>query len=126
MCALPRLEESQRRLVVDTLGQVTTPVLGDQTDWAGLSISFEKLRCQISTHYFTVTIELEDALEVDVTKLLMYSLNVLCRSGIFKQCADGRCCTIRALVIIHRRAHLDVREATLAGRRRNRGGGRSE
>ncbi len=126
MCALPRLEESQRRLGVDTLGQVTTPALGDQTDWAGLSISFEKLRWQISTHYFTVTIELEDALEVDVTKLLMYSLNVLCRNDIFKQCADGRCCVIRDLVIIHRRDHLDVREATLAGRRRNRGGGRNE
>jgi hypothetical protein len=30
-----------------------------------------------------VTLELEDALEVDVTKLLMYSLNVLFQSGIF-------------------------------------------
>jgi hypothetical protein len=53
-------------------------------------------------------------------------LNVLCQSGIFKQRADGRCCAIRALVRIHRRAHLDVREATLAGRRRHRGGGRSQ
>ncbi len=94
MCDFPRFEESQRRLVVDTLGQATTPALGDQADWAGLPISFEKLRWQISTHYFTVTLELEDALEV----------------------------VIRALVSIHRRAHLDVREATLAGRRRHRGG----
>jgi hypothetical protein len=85
VCDLPRLEESQRRLVVDNLGQATTPALGGQADWAGLPISFEKLRWQIGTHYFTVTLELEDALEVDVTKLLMYSLNVLCQSCIFKQ-----------------------------------------
>ena len=83
MCDLPRFEESQRRLVVDTLGQATTPALGGQADWAGLPISFEKLGWQISTHYFTVTLELEDALEVYVTKLLMYSLNVLCQSSIF-------------------------------------------
>jgi hypothetical protein len=63
VCDLPRFEESQRRLVVDTLGQATTPALGGQADWAGLPISFEKLRWQISTHYFTVTLELEDALE---------------------------------------------------------------
>ncbi len=73
-----------------------------------------------------MTLELEDTLEVDVTKLLMYLLNMLCQIGIFKQRADGRCCVIRALVSIHRRAHLDVREATLVGRRRQRGEGRSQ
>ncbi len=73
-----------------------------------------------------MTLELEDTLEVDVTKLLMYLLNVFCQNGIFKQRVDGRCCVIRALVSIHRRAHLDVREATLAGRRSQRGGGRSQ
>jgi hypothetical protein len=57
---------------------VDTPVLGSQTDWSDLSINFEELRWQISTHNFTVTLELEDELEVDVTNLLMYSLNVLC------------------------------------------------
>jgi hypothetical protein len=77
------LRRGHRRLVVDTLGQATTPGLGGQADWAGLSIYFEKLRWQISTHCFTVTLELEDALEVDVTNLLMYSLNVLCQGGIF-------------------------------------------
>ncbi len=64
-------------------------------------------------------LELEDALEINVTKLLMYSLNVLCQSGILEQRADGRCCAIRVLVgvlSINRRAHLDAREATLAAR----------
>ena len=77
--------DAPRPTDVDTLGQATTPALGGQADWAGLPISFEKLRWQISTHYFTVTLELEeleDALEVDVTKLLMYSLDVLSQSGI--------------------------------------------
>jgi hypothetical protein len=35
-----------------------------------------------------VTLELEDALEINVTKLLMYLLNVLCQSGILEQCAE--------------------------------------
>ena len=67
----------------NTLGQATTPALGGQANWAGLPISFEKVGWQISTYYFTVTLELEDALEDDVTKLVMYSLNVLFQSGIF-------------------------------------------
>ena len=66
-----------------------------------------------------MTLELEDALEINVTKLLMYSLNVLCQSGILEQRADGGCRTIRvhvSVLSINRRAHLDVREATLAAR----------
>jgi hypothetical protein len=115
-CDIPRLEESQRRLVVDTLRQATTPALGGQADWAGLPIGLEKTGWQIRTYHFTVTLEHEDALEINVIKLLMYSLNVLCQSGILEQRADGRCCAIRVLVSdlsINRRAHIDVREVRL-------------
>ena len=74
VCDLPRLEKSQRGLVGNTLGQTATTAFGGQANRARLSVCFEKLGRQVSTHNFTVTLELEDALEVDVTKLLMDSL----------------------------------------------------
>ena len=129
MCDLPRLEKSQRSLVVNALGQAATAALGCQADRASLAVSLEKPGWQVSTHYFTMTLELENALEINVTKLLMNSLNVLGQSGILEQCADSGCCVMRVLVSvlsISRRAHLDVGEHPLAGRRRHRGGGRSE
>ncbi len=43
VCDLPRLEEISEDLVVDTRVQATTPALGGQADWAGLSIGLEKL-----------------------------------------------------------------------------------
>ncbi len=79
VCNLPRLEESQRGLVVNTLGQAATAALGCQAYRAGLPIGLEKPGWQISTHYITMTLELEDALEINVTKLLMNSLNVPCQ-----------------------------------------------
>ena len=103
--------------------------LGCQADWAGLAIGLEKPGWQISTHYFTMTLELENPLDINVTKLLMKSLNVLGQGGILEQRADSGCRAMRVLVSvlsISRRAHLDVGEHPLAGRRRHRGGGRSE
>ena len=129
MCDLPRLEKSQRSLVVSTLRQAAATALGCQADWAGLAIFLKKPGWQVSTHYFTMTLELEDALEINVTKLLMNSLNVLGQCGILEHLADSRCRAMRVLVSvlgINRRAHLDVGERPLAGRRRHRGRGRSE
>ena len=132
---LPRLEESQRGLVGNTLGQTATTALGGQANRAHLSVCFEKLGRQVSTHNFTVTLELEDALEVDVTKLLMDSLYLFGQGSTLEQRTDGRGCGIRALervcksklrvLSINRRIRIDVSEATLAARRRRLGGGRS-
>ena len=49
VCNLPRLEESQRGLVVNTLGQAATAALGWQAYRAGLPIGLEKPGWQIST-----------------------------------------------------------------------------
>ena len=76
VCDLPRLEKSQRGLVGNTLGQTAMTALGDQANRARLSVCFEKLGRQVSTHNFTVTLELEDVSEIDVTKIFMKSLNV--------------------------------------------------
>ena len=97
VCDLPRLEESQRGLVGNTLWQTASTALGGQASRARLLVCFEKFGKQISTHKFTVTLELEDALEVDVTKLLMNSLNVFSQSSTLEQRADGRGCDIRSL-----------------------------
>jgi len=43
VCGLPRLEESQRSLVVSTLRQAATAALGCQADWAGLAIVLRNL-----------------------------------------------------------------------------------
>ena len=129
VCDLPRLEKGQRSLVVSALGHAATATLGCQADRASLAIGLKKPGWQVSTNYFTMTLEFEDALEINVTKLLMNSLNVLGQSGILEQCADSGCralCVLVSILSISRRAHLDVGEHPLAGRRRHRGGGRSE
>ena len=132
---LPGLEESQCGLVGNTLGQTATTALGGQANRARLSVCFEKLGRQVSTHNFTVTLELEDALEVDVTKLFMNSLNVFRQCSTLDQRTNGSGCGIRSLericrsklrvLSINRRIRIDVSEATLAARRRRLGGGRS-
>ena len=66
-----------------------------------------------------MTLELEDALEINVTKLLMDSLNMPGQGGTLEQRADSGCRAMRVLVSvlsINRRVHVDVREATLAAR----------
>ena len=45
-----------------------------------------------------MTLELEGALEVDVTKILMNSLNVFGQSSILDQRVVARCSVIRVLV----------------------------
>jgi hypothetical protein len=47
-----------------------------------------------------MTLELENALEINVTKLFMNSLNVLDQSGILEQCADSGCRVMRVLVSV--------------------------
>ena len=71
--------------------------LGCHADWAGLPIGLKKPGWQIRTHYFTVTLELKDALEINVTELLMDSLDVLRQSGILEQRTDGICRAMRVL-----------------------------
>ena len=77
-------------MFVNTLGHAATAALGCQANRTSPPIGFEKLGRQISTHYFTMTLELENALEVDVTKLLMNSLNVLSQSSALEQRAGSR------------------------------------
>ncbi len=51
MCDLPRLEESQRRLVINTLGQSTTPTLAEVL---GMKIQKIRKRSTIRTRVVTV------------------------------------------------------------------------
>ncbi len=131
---LPKLEESKRGLVGNTLGQVATTTLGGQANRSRLSVCSEKFGRQISTHNFTVMLELKDALEVDVTKLLMDALDLFGQGSTLEQCTDGRGCVIHSLGqickskrvwSINRRIRIDVSETTLAARRRRLGGGHS-
>ncbi len=97
VCDLPRLERSQRGLVGNTLGQTATTALRGQANRARLSVCFEKLGRQVSTHNFTVTLELENALEIDVTKQFMNSLNVFRQCITLEQRTNDSGCGIRSL-----------------------------
>ena len=82
-----------------------------------------------------MTLELENALEIDVTKQFMNSLNVFRQCSTLEQRTNGSGCGIRSLerisksklrvLSINRRIRIDVSGATLAARRRRLGGGRS-
>ena len=50
VCDLPRLEKIQRGRVGNTLWQTATTALGGQANRTRLSVCFEKLGRQVSTH----------------------------------------------------------------------------